>query len=575
MEEIFTTGRENEEIVWDKLHSLSLKKLPKLRSFYSVEEVASTSDQERQMIDTHMPLFDGKVKFRNLKTLQLSAINFEKMWHNQLPLKSSSFQNLTDLMIQNCCNMKYLFSSSTLGSFLQLQNLNIHNCTVLEEIIRIDDLGIHVELPSLKELSIKGCPEMKAFIFSDKVAFPSLEEIQIQYMDNLEMIWNNQLEDFLDNQYYIYVEECGIEEIVSKEEGEVADRTLVFPKLTSLSLYHLQELKCFHPGIYSTKWPMLKKLNAIGCDKINALELFGIQEVISDDQLDILVQEKVLPNLVELGLDGIKTRMVWQRQFPEILFPKLISLEILNDELAVLPPRILQRSHNLERLSLQDSLYEWIFSCEEVNEQAKIKSLHICKLHNLKQIWKQDSKVDAIHQNLENLVVRSCGSLVTLIPPSTSFQNLTILRVCECSLINLLSSSTVKSLMQLKEMEIGYCKMMTEVVTGDEVGIEEEINFKNLKSLELTSLSRITRFCFGNYNFNFPSLEKFNVVSCPKMKIFSSIAASTPMLRGIELDWEIYYCDGDLNTTMERIHEKKNAESSTKDCAGPSAQHLE
>ncbi|KAK4838725.1 hypothetical protein QYF36_002420 [Acer negundo] len=114
---------------------------------------------------------------------------------------------------------------------------------------------------------------MKAFIFSDK--------------NTTALIARNlsQLKD-------IYVEECGIKEIVSKEEGEAADRTLVFPKLTSLSLYPLQELKCFHPGIHTTKWPMLKKLYAIGCDKITALELFGIQEVISYDQPDILVQEK-------------------------------------------------------------------------------------------------------------------------------------------------------------------------------------------------------------------------------------------------------------------------------------------
>ncbi|KAL5824050.1 hypothetical protein ACOSQ4_021950 [Xanthoceras sorbifolium] len=47
MEEIFTMRRENEVIVLDQLHSLSLKKLPKLKSFCYEEEVASTSNQER------------------------------------------------------------------------------------------------------------------------------------------------------------------------------------------------------------------------------------------------------------------------------------------------------------------------------------------------------------------------------------------------------------------------------------------------------------------------------------------------------------------------------------------------
>ncbi|KAL5823723.1 hypothetical protein ACOSQ4_021623 [Xanthoceras sorbifolium] len=139
MEEIFTMRRENEVIVLDQLHSLSLKKLPKLKSFCYEEELASTSNQERQILDTPMPLFDRKVKFRNLKTLKLDTIN-----------------------------LKYVFSSSILGSFVQLQDLDIQNCKVLEEIIRIDDLEYNVKLSSLKSLKIETCSEVKTFIFNDK-----------------------------------------------------------------------------------------------------------------------------------------------------------------------------------------------------------------------------------------------------------------------------------------------------------------------------------------------------------------------------------------------------------------------
>ncbi|KAK2643077.1 hypothetical protein Ddye_024840 [Dipteronia dyeriana] len=167
MEEIFSiVGSENEEIVLEKLDSLSLWNLPKLRSFSYEGEVGSTYDQERQKKDSLMPLFNGKVQFRNLKTLDPREIN-----------------------------LKYVFSSSTLGSFVLLQSLDIHYCTVLEEIIRIDDLKNHFELPSLKELRISKCPAMKSLICSDKVTFPSLEEIEISDMDNLKMIWHNQFED--------------------------------------------------------------------------------------------------------------------------------------------------------------------------------------------------------------------------------------------------------------------------------------------------------------------------------------------------------------------------------------------
>ena len=96
-----------------------------------------------------------------------------------------------------------------------------------------------------------------------QVTFPSLEEIEISDMDNLEMIWHNQLEDSqnvqncqklckvlvkkcqsLQNLFPasivrnlwqlkdIYVEECGIKEIIKKEGGDFSlsiDRASIFP----------------------------------------------------------------------------------------------------------------------------------------------------------------------------------------------------------------------------------------------------------------------------------------------------------------------------------------------------------
>ncbi|TXG69557.1 hypothetical protein EZV62_004492 [Acer yangbiense] len=463
MEEIFSiVGSENEEIVLEKLDTLSLGRLPKLRSFSYEEEVGSTCDEERQMKDTLMPLFDGKVKFRNLKTIYLWEIN-----------------------------LKYVFSSSTLGSFVQLQRLRIDNCRVLEEIIRIDDLKNNVELPSLKTLQIKGCPQMKSFICSDKVTFPSLEEIEISDMDNLEMIWHNQLEDSLNVQNCqklckvsvkkcqslqnlfpasivrnlwqlkdIYVKECGIKEIVAKEEA--GDKMFVFPELTSLSFHNLLELKCFYPGIHTTKWPMLNKLNIIGCDKIESSELFNIQEVISKDQLNIIAQEKV------------------GNEYGDI---------------------------------------EKVYG-------ARGRSTHV-----------------------------ECNSLITLMPTSASFQNLGYMEISGCNgLRNLVTTAVAKSLVQLERMRIKNCNGMTEIVANGDVK-EDEIIFNKLRTLELTDLSNLTSFYSGNYTLNFPSLNELRVTRCSKMKFFSSGISSTPMLQQIKWGWSMYILEGDLNTTIQRIHE--------------------
>ncbi|KAK1577673.1 hypothetical protein Q3G72_023735 [Acer saccharum] len=65
-------------------------------------------------------------------------------------------------------------------------------------------------------------------------------------------------------------------------------------------------------------------------------------------------------------------------------------------------------------------------------------------------------------------------------------------------------------------------------------------------------------FCSRNiHNFNFPSLEIFIVIECLKMNIFSSVEASTPMLREMELDFIIYDCEGDVNITIQHMHENE------------------
>ncbi|TXG69303.1 hypothetical protein EZV62_004238 [Acer yangbiense] len=702
MEDIFTIGRrndinsneENDRVVLDQLHSLSLSTLPKLRSFCSEAEVFASTSNEIILEDIPMPLFDGKVQLPNLKTLNLR----------------------------------------------ELQDLYIKDCKALEAIIRIDELGNNVEHPSLKKLKVEKCPEVKAFIFNiDKVSFPNLEEILIFYLNNLEMIWHK---DSMKNAQHcqklhrvdinrckslktlfplstarnlfqlknLEVTRCnGIEEIVAKEGAEdAAARTFVFPQLTCLTLEDLQELKCFYPGIHTIEWPVLKGLKLIGCEKIDelfALELFTFQKNILERQLDIPEQplsmvKKVFSNLETLSLDGNSSRMIFQSQFPEILFPKLkllgiqnqngqptdlslgicqrsrnlecLSLEggsnkeifwfdviicpkmkifalgvvltpmlreveldfidyycegdvnttmqqihekrvfsserlslsprdikmilqkfpkhqfsklqsllVFDDESTVFSFGMIQRFHNLEELKLADSSYKEIFLYEEVEKQAEtlaqLTSLELEKLDHLEQLWKQDSKLDFILHALETLEVVFCNSLISLMPASASFQNLKSLDVWMCNgLISLVSSSTAKSLVRLEEMSISCCDMVTKIVATEDVEEDKIITFSKLHSLRLDDLSSLASFCSGNHTLNFPSLDRLYVSQCPKMKFFSSGVSSTPLLQGIEyceLDESIW--EGDLNTTIQWIHEALNPESSTEDCVGSPKQHME
>ncbi|KAK3197794.1 hypothetical protein Dsin_021209 [Dipteronia sinensis] len=237
-------------------------------------------------------------------------------------------------------------------------------------------------------------------------------------------------------------------------------------------------------------------------------------------------------------------------------FLKLEELQLTGDYgESVFPPNILWRFPNLEKLEFTHASYEEIFSLEEVEKHAErpaqIKCLKLLENEKLKRIWKQHSKLDLIIQKLEVLLVWNCG-LTDLLPPSAFFRNLKILHVEDChKLTSILTSSTAESLVQLTEMRIISCDILTEVVARDEGDITKyNIIFHKLKHLTLRSLSSIKNFCVENYTFEFPALEDLRMFCCTEMEIFCPGVLSTPKLN-------------------------ENADSSQEDGSSPSTRPLE
>ncbi|KAL5783698.1 hypothetical protein ACOSP7_008727 [Xanthoceras sorbifolium] len=99
----------------------------------------------------------------------------------------------------------------------------------------------------------------------------------------------------------------------------------------------------------------------------------------------------------------------------------------------------------------------------------------------------------------------------------------------------------------------------------------------SLKSLSLKDLPRLTSFCFWNCTLEFPSLEKLNVPDYPNMKIFSRGDLTMQRLQKFKINWtSVKLCsDYDLNTAIQKIHEKENAQISTSDAGASSSHHVE
>ena len=126
------------------------------------------------------------------------------------------------------------------------------------------------------------------------------------------------------------------------------------------------------------------------------------------------------------------------------------------------------------------------------------------------------------------------------VPSSMYFKNLNTLRISKChGLINLATFTTVKSLVQLKELTLYECKRMREIITNEGEGeAGDEICFNQLKYLSLLDFPSLRSFHLGNRIIKFPSLENLAGIGCLELKIFSNGVFSMPKLE----DYRLIYC---------------------------------
>jgi hypothetical protein len=194
------------------------------------------------------------------------------------------------------------------------------------------------------------------------------------------------------------------------------------------------------------------------------------------------------PNLEELALNGPDVLGILNQGkiFHKVEFLRVQCFDetptiFLNDIHTSFP--------NFETFQVRNSSFETLFPTKatighlSMYISKQIRYLFLYELDNLKHIWQEDFPLDhPLLQYLEKLHVMNCPSLISLVPSSTSFTNLTFLNVDNFKeLTYLITSSTAKSLVQLTHLIIMNCEKMLDVVKIDEEKAEENIKFENLE----------------------------------------------------------------------------------------------
>ncbi|KAL2336064.1 hypothetical protein Fmac_010510 [Flemingia macrophylla] len=171
---------------------------------------------------------------------------------------------------------------------------------------------------------------------------------------------------------------------------------------------------------------------------------------------------------------------------------------------------------------------------------------------------------EIIFPHLNCLTLNGLPKLISFYKGSLGFPSLDQLKVTTCSMLKyLLTSSTAKSLVQLKTMKIKGCDSIEKIIVcnkeGDE-STEEEIIFPHLNCLTLNDLPELISFYDGSLSF--PFLDKLKVTDCNMLKylLTSSTAKGlvqlkTMVIKECDSIKEIIVCnkEGDESTEIEII----------------------
>ncbi|XP_028755728.1 uncharacterized protein LOC114715091 [Neltuma alba] len=184
-------------------------------------------------------------------------------------------------------------------------------------------------LPKLKNVWSNHC--------QGYVSFPSLRNVSAYDCESLTSMFPASIvKGVLRDLEQLHISDCGIEVIVAKDQvSESVTSTFEFPRLTSLELSFLQNLKNFYPQRHTLEWPQLRQLSIRYCDEIEIFE----KEVSSSPEIHeekstldskylLLSHDKDIRNLEELRLDGKGAEMIGSGHFPTYHFPKVKLLDL-------------------------------------------------------------------------------------------------------------------------------------------------------------------------------------------------------------------------------------------------------
>ncbi|GJT61689.1 NB-ARC domains-containing protein [Tanacetum coccineum] len=477
----------------------------------AIEEVVSNGDDEYEQVatssqtnTTFLPRFDY---------LCLSYLPHLKLIDGTVKCSRVGFafpslcQYSRNIEINNCETLATLIPFSAVGKLQKLEELKIISCRSLREIFEIKRVnkngsdsanvgdGIGDILPGV---TIPRSANMTL------LELPNLKILRIINCHLLEHIFASSTLDSLKQLIELTIEKCNAMQVIVKEDGQHASKTVFFPRLKSLTLTDLPNVEGFFFGMNEFLWSILDEVKIYGCPKMMTFtsgrsmtpKLLYIHTGIGKHSLECGLNFP-LSNASHENLEKLHIR----RKYPQSSYKKVNEI--------------------FEVVDLEN---------DDVNEKQsvvvfpKLKEVTLEALDSMRYIWKSSRWITLNFPNLTKVLIDGCALLE---------------HVFTCCM--------VRSLLQLHELEISRCRNMEVIVkkTEDSDTRATDVVFRSLKSIKLGSLPNLKGFCLGMEDFLWQSLDTLEIKDCPQITVFTCGQSTTPQLKVIDTSFGLCYATED------------------------------
>ncbi|CAK9155603.1 unnamed protein product [Ilex paraguariensis] len=268
--------KSTERIEFPKLKHLCLNDLPMLRSFYpNSDNVAIES------------LFHRQVLLPSLEMLELLGKN--KVHIVDCHMQVGSFDQLRYIFVSDC-GLLNLAAAAQLELFRSVQSIRIEGGDALEVVFDLEGLKAKGEqaeviLGQLESLEIHYSSNLMRIwkmVPKGLQGFHNLKTLQISYCGSLRYLLSPVMVNLLVNLRDLRLVNCEMmeeiietgqgypeirimDDIVTNQEGE---EVIVFPRLSRLVLFNLENVTVFYSGKCGLQFPSLDQVHISNCPKL-------------------------------------------------------------------------------------------------------------------------------------------------------------------------------------------------------------------------------------------------------------------------------------------------------------------